>query len=115
VRRIRRGIGCCCDLLDSSAAIRLLPGCRPSSSTGRASVVACLSRKLRDALAESGEVKQFLQHTVVKLVSGEVMGVVVEIKERRDAMTELEHSPHELRQVLSILAVLVAAQGVLLS
>ncbi|XP_078436115.1 syntaxin-121-like [Wolffia australiana] len=64
-----------------------------------------------DALISSGEAETMVQRAIQEGGQGEVMAVVTEIKERYDAVTEIERSLEELHQVFMDMAVMVAAQG----
>ena len=67
-----------------------------------------------DELIEKGEGEQIFQKAILEQGRGHVMDTLAEIRERRDAVVELERSLLELHQVFLDMAVLVEAQGEML-
>lgn len=67
-----------------------------------------------DDLIEKGEGEQIFQKAILEQGRGHVLDTLAEIRERRDAVQELERSLMELHQVFLDMAVLVEAQGSML-
>ena len=64
-----------------------------------------------DHLIEAGEGESVFQKAILEQGRGHVMDTLAEIRERRDAVQELEASLQELHQIFLDMAVLVEAQG----
>lgn len=64
-----------------------------------------------DHLIEAGEGETVFQKAILEQGRGHVMDTLAEIRERRDAVQELEASLQELHQIFLDMAVLVEAQG----
>ncbi|KAL7137271.1 hypothetical protein ABFS83_10G080800 [Erythranthe nasuta] len=67
--------------------------------------------KTLDRLIETGESETFLQKAIQEQGRGEVMDTIMEIRERHDAVKEMEKNLIELHQVFMDMAVLVQSQG----
>lgn len=64
-----------------------------------------------DQLIDAGEGESVFQRAIMEQGRGHVMDTLAEIRERRDAVVELEASLQELHQIFLDMAVLVEAQG----
>jgi syntaxin 1B/2/3 len=64
-----------------------------------------------DRMIENGEAESVFQRAILEQGRGYVMDTLAEIRERRDAVMELEASLMELHQIFLDMAVLVEAQG----
>jgi syntaxin 1B/2/3 len=64
-----------------------------------------------DHMIDEGEGEMIFQKAIMEQGRGYVMDTVAELRERRDAVLELERSLMELHQVFLDMAVLVEAQG----
>lgn len=64
-----------------------------------------------DRMIENGEAESVFQRAILEQGRGYVMDTLAEIRERRDAVVELEASLMELHQIFLDMAVLVEAQG----
>lgn len=67
-----------------------------------------------EAAIESGESENIFQKAILEQGRGYVLDTLAEIRERRDAVLELERSLLELHQIFLDMAVLVEAQGEML-
>ncbi|EYU18107.1 hypothetical protein ABFS82_10G060400 [Erythranthe guttata] len=67
--------------------------------------------KTLDRLIETGESETFLQKAIQEQGRGQVMDTIMEIRERHDAVKEMEKNLIELHQVFMDMAVLVQSQG----
>ena len=64
-----------------------------------------------DRMIENGEAESVFQRAILEQGRGYVMDTLAEIRERRDAVKELEASLMELHQIFLDMAVLVETQG----
>lgn len=64
-----------------------------------------------DTLISTGQSETFLQKAIQEQGRGQVMDTILEIKERHDAVKEIERNLKELHQVFMDMAVLVESQG----
>lgn len=69
------------------------------------------SEETIDHMIESGESETFLQKAVREQGRGQIIETIKEIKERHDAVKEIEKNLLELHQIFMDMAVLVEAQG----
>lgn len=67
-----------------------------------------------EKMIETGESEMIFQKAILEQGRGYVMDTLAEIRERRDAVMELERSLMELHQIFLDMAVLVEAQGEML-
>lgn len=67
-----------------------------------------------DKMIETGESETIFQKAILEQGRGYVLDTLAEIRERRDAVMELEKSLMELHQIFLDMAVLVEAQGEML-
>ncbi|GAB4813326.1 hypothetical protein N2152v2_000372 [Parachlorella kessleri] len=67
-----------------------------------------------DQMIETGESETIFQKAILEQGRGYVLDTLAEIRERRDAVMELEKSLMELHQIFLDMAVLVEAQGEML-
>ncbi|KAM0933457.1 putative target SNARE coiled-coil domain, syntaxin domain, syntaxin/epimorphin [Dioscorea sansibarensis] len=109
------------DELDkANLAHRRLPGCGPGTlaERTRTSVVGGLGSKLKKLMDEFQELRTEVvdEEVIERLTTREgsterFMEVVMEVKERNDAVKEMERSLKELEQMFLDMAVLLGAQG----
>eukprot|EP00250_Pteridium_aquilinum_P002451 c12665_g1_i1 orf=117-1007(+) len=69
------------------------------------------SEEIIDRMIESGESETFLQKAVREQGRGQIINTIEEIKERHDAVQQIEKNLLELHQIFLDMAVLVDAQG----
>ncbi|KAL3628137.1 hypothetical protein CASFOL_027183 [Castilleja foliolosa] len=67
--------------------------------------------RVLDHLIETGESETFLEKAIREQGRGQVMDTIVEIRERYDAVRDMERSLKELHEVFMDMAVLVESQG----
>ncbi|KAK1310345.1 hypothetical protein QJS10_CPA08g00027 [Acorus calamus] len=102
------------DSMEAFAGLRERVGAEYRETVGRRYYTVtgeAADEETLEKLTASGEGERLLERAIAQQGRGEVMEVVLEIKERHGAAQELEKSLRELQQVFMDMAVLVEAQG----